>query len=782
MQQPSDPYGLVGQVLDGQFRVDRPIGEGGFSVVYRGKHLGLGEPIAIKCLKLPPRLGSAIVENFIRRFRDESKIQYKLSQASLHIARTIAAGTAMAPSVNALVPFMVLEWLEGYPLSEDLRARRGRGEAGRSLADAMRLLDPIAEAVALAHGMGVVHRDLNPSNIFLAVDAGGTLRPKVMDFGVAKVVSDHALALGPRTATLNQLRLFTPPYGAPEQFDERIGAVGPWTDVYSFALVVVELLADRTPNEGEHLIELMTHACDLARRPTPRAFGVNVPDAVEEAFARALSVDPTRRPGDVGEFWGHLKHVASNAPAAQITRPQGSHTAKGTFILADPPAPSAPPTTPPAFALPLSKPAQGTANAPAPLPPMTASWHSPPVLPPMLDADTWHSPPAEAPNDADPRRAASGSWGRAKAAPPDPALHGASGAWGKAAAPAADQGSSGSWGKAKAAAVAPPNPSAPWGGSSPGWGGGPLTVKDRPSAPAPASDFVSPLAETGPGGTPPSHVDPFGPTVEGDTSARPGASPLSITVKPGEKRPEFLLPAQPEPSRARPPAHTPNAGLPAHTPNAGLPAHTPHSGLPAHSPHSGLPLTVPTRNAPTPNAGVNALRTPGPTPGGGMPTAPLPANPFDRGSSGGPPPLPSGSQAPYGPPPAPNHGPYGPPPGLYGPAPSALAPTPYPAAQPGANTSPYPPAAHSARPAPADAPPGNPTNYGLPSGQVPLRALENAVVPLPATPSFLPPEPEPAGGGGTSIKPLLAWTAVTLALLAALAGIGYMVARYFHYI
>ncbi|MCU0686397.1 MAG: protein kinase [Polyangiaceae bacterium] len=467
--QPSDPYGLVGQVLDGQFRVDRPIGEGGFSVVYRGKHLGLGEPIAIKCLKLPPRLGSAIVENFIRRFRDESKIQYKLSQASLHIARTIAAGTAMAPSVNALVPFMVLEWLEGYPLAEELRARRERGETGRPLESALRLLDPVAEALAIAHGMGVVHRDLNPSNIFLALDAaGGNLRPKVMDFGVAKVVSDHALALGPRTATLNQLRLFTPPYGAPEQFDDRIGPISTSTDVYSFALVMVELLTDRPPNEGDDLMALLSQACDATKRPTPRARGAALSDAVEEVFARALSVDPSRRPGDVGEFWGNLKHVAST-PGHRLS---GSHTAKGTFILNESPF-SASPTTPPAFDLPLSKPPQGSPASPLPPPPvpaLTASWHTPPVLPPLNDADTWHSP-ADTPG--------------------------------------------------------PPKPGTTRGSTQGDWGG-PPTLLDRPSPVEHYPDAsVSPLAETGPGVAPSSHVDPFGPTAEGG-DARPGASPLSI--------------------------------------------------------------------------------------------------------------------------------------------------------------------------------------------------------------------------------------------------------------
>lgn len=306
----TDLYGIEGQVLDGQFRVDRAIGEGGFSVVYRGLHIGLDEPVAIKCLKLQAPLQSSVVDSIVRRFRDESKIHYRLSRGSLHIARTIAAGTTMAPATGALVPYMVLEWLEGFTLAEELRARRMRGENGRTLPEVIRLLDPIADAMAFAHAQGVVHRDLNPSNIFVA-HTQGTSKLKVLDFGVAKVISDHALSLGPRVATIGQIRMFTPAYAAPEQFHDALGVIGPYTDVYSFAVLLVELLADRTPIEGEHIGEYADRALDPGRRPTPRSMGVVVGDAVEAVLARAVTVDPSQRPRDIGEFWGMLKNAAT---------------------------------------------------------------------------------------------------------------------------------------------------------------------------------------------------------------------------------------------------------------------------------------------------------------------------------------------------------------------------------------------------------------------------------------------------------------------------------------
>ena len=316
---PKDPFGLVGQILDGQFRVDEFVGEGGFSLVYRGISMGLSEPIAIKCLKLPPALGSALVESFIKRFRDESRIHYKLSQGNLHIARSIASGTTIAPSTSALVPYTVLEWLDGKSLADDLYDRRARGMGGRPLAEVVRVMDTAIDALAYAHSQGVVHRDLNPGNLFLAKTSTGT-KLKVLDFGVAKILHDSALAMGPTARTVGNVRMFAPAYGAPEQFDESLGPIGPWTDVYAVTLVVLEALRDRTVMEGEHIGEFALKAVDPANRPVPRALGIAVGDEVESVLARAVALLPDERPRDAGELWGTLKHAirvdeASGRPA-----------------------------------------------------------------------------------------------------------------------------------------------------------------------------------------------------------------------------------------------------------------------------------------------------------------------------------------------------------------------------------------------------------------------------------------------------------------------------------
>ncbi|MGD0525527.1 MAG: protein kinase [Polyangiaceae bacterium] len=321
---PNDPFGLIGQVLDGQFHVDKYVGEGGFSSVYKGTSVGLNEPIAVKCLKLPPALGSALVETFVKRFRDESRIHYKLSQGNLHIARSIASGTTIAPSTSALVPYTVLEWLEGRSLADELADRRQQRLTGRPLSEVVKLLDSAIDALAYAHSQGVVHRDLNPGNLFLAKTPAGT-KLKVLDFGVAKILADSALAVGPSARTMGNVRMFAPAYGAPEQFDENVGPIGPWTDVYAVALVTMEALRDRTVMEGEHLGEFAMKALDESNRPTPRALGIPVGDEVERLFARATSLDTRERPRDAGELWGMLKHAlgvdASSGRKAHSVRP-----------------------------------------------------------------------------------------------------------------------------------------------------------------------------------------------------------------------------------------------------------------------------------------------------------------------------------------------------------------------------------------------------------------------------------------------------------------------------
>ena len=329
----SDPFGLVGSVVDRQFRVDAVIGEGGFGVVYKGWHLSLDQPIALKALRMPEAREAGLQGVLLAKFREEAKLTYVLSQATLNIVRIIDFGATTAPT-GAWVPFAVQEWLEGESLAEDLRRRRRAGMRGRSLADTMRLMEPAARALGIAHQRRGVHRDVKPGNFFLmapAIDAQGVVL-KVLDFGIAKVMREGATHTGAKSTGMVS---FTPQYAAPEQIESRYGSTGPWTDVYSLALVMTELLTDRPAFDGDDLPAILTQVFDPQRRPTPRARGVAVPDAVEAVLARALSVDPRARHADAGELWAALHAAAMQAIPALPTPPPGS-------MQALPPYPSSP--------------------------------------------------------------------------------------------------------------------------------------------------------------------------------------------------------------------------------------------------------------------------------------------------------------------------------------------------------------------------------------------------------------------------------------------------------
>src|SRR5262249_27454616 len=159
-------------------------------------------------------------------------------------------------------------------LANDLTVRRTTGHTGRTLEEISQLFDTAADALSFAHGQGVIHRDLNPGNLFLTTTPQG-VKMKVLDFGVAKIMHDGALGLGARAQAVGAMRIFAPAYGAPEQFDDAIGPVGAATDVYAFALILLEAMRDRSINEGVHIGEYAQFAMDPNHRPTPRAFGLD---------------------------------------------------------------------------------------------------------------------------------------------------------------------------------------------------------------------------------------------------------------------------------------------------------------------------------------------------------------------------------------------------------------------------------------------------------------------------------------------------------------------------
>ena len=221
---------------------------------------------------------------------------------------------ALARAMFGAAESIALEWLEGESLESLVRGRAREGKPPLDLTRAARLLGPAARAIERAHRfpgpdgvVSVLHRDLKPENVFIARTHGQDT-PKILDFGIGKVKSAATQIVG-RASNDRELSAFTPTYAAPEQWlPKRYGQTGTWTDVWGFALTMVEVLAGRPPFEGD-LQAVMGECLDERQRPTPRSLGVALPRSVEAAFERALALDPRARYRDLGEFWDVIEEA-----------------------------------------------------------------------------------------------------------------------------------------------------------------------------------------------------------------------------------------------------------------------------------------------------------------------------------------------------------------------------------------------------------------------------------------------------------------------------------------
>jgi formylglycine-generating enzyme required for sulfatase activity len=338
-----DPLRIVGTLVADKYRIEKLVGEGGFAVVYRATHTIWNKPVAIKFFN---GLSSAPVDQraeFQQAFIQEGALLTELSSHTAAIVQARDVGTYTSAD-GQWMPYMVLEWLEGYALDELIERERHAGLPPWTLEETLGLLGQVAAALDVAHGKGIAHRDIKPPNLFVL--GKGTRNPgapvKVLDFGVAKMMSDNTQLKAALAKTGMGVTSFTPQYGAPEQFSRSYGATGPWTDVFALALVAVEMLTGKAPLDGEDLVQLGFAAGNPERRPTPQTLGIAVPEAVEAVFQKALAVRPEARYARAAEFWTALERAigTTSAAARAVTPSVRPHTAPTEL------APLAPPGRP----------------------------------------------------------------------------------------------------------------------------------------------------------------------------------------------------------------------------------------------------------------------------------------------------------------------------------------------------------------------------------------------------------------------------------------------------
>lgn len=394
-----DPFEIVGTLQAQAYRVERVVAEGGFGVVYRAHHEAFRAPVALKCLKVPGGLSAEQRQSFLEKFREEAELLFRLSASIQEVVRPLHFGVL---ETKGFVPFLALEWLEGQTLDAYVERRAIAGEPPLGLRELVELLTPLARALAKAHhfpgpdgAIAIIHRDLKPENVFL-VGRPGEFRPKILDFGIARVRSASNAIVGLVTRQ-DAMQAFSPGYAAPEQWDSlSFGAPGPWTDVYGLAITLTHALIGRMPIDGD-LKTMGALALDAKHRPSPRRLGAPIPDAAERAFVRALAVHPRERTASIDAFWAELEKAVGVATkqAGRGSAPS-PHRAGADEASEPPPSSGALPKLPSLAPPPLSHP------TPAP-PPLGRSNAAPRPLSGVVHA----AAPASLPGDA-PRMLSSG--------------------------------------------------------------------------------------------------------------------------------------------------------------------------------------------------------------------------------------------------------------------------------------------------------------------------------------------------------------------------------------
>lgn len=293
----------LGQVLAGKYRLDRKLGEGGMGVVFEAEHLRIKQRVAIKML-LPEVLE---LPDVVSRFEREARAAGQLR--SENTARVLDVDV----SENGM-PYMVMEFLDGFDLSQVLEQR-----AQLPIELAVDYVLQACAAMAEAHAAGIVHRDLKPSNLFLVGGERGTV--KVLDFGISKVENDKDTRV-----TATQTVVGTPLYMSPEQV-RSAKHVDARTDIWALGIILYELLAGRTPFDGN--MTAAAAAICIDEPPPISQFRHDVPPELADHIRVCLEKDPANRYPNVQSLavaiapfgTGSLRSPDASQPSIRLPRP-----------------------------------------------------------------------------------------------------------------------------------------------------------------------------------------------------------------------------------------------------------------------------------------------------------------------------------------------------------------------------------------------------------------------------------------------------------------------------
>jgi len=287
-------------MLAGKYRVEQVLGSGGMGVVVAAWHTELEQRVAVKFLNPVALERSDTAERFRREARAAAKIR------SEHVARVIDVGT-----MDGGLPYMVMEYLEGHDISEEMRMH-----GLLPVSDSVHFVLQAIEALAEAHSAGIVHRDLKPANLFLALRPDGTRIVKVLDFGISKSLIGGSVAelSLTRTAAL----IGSPLYMSPEQM-RSAKDVDIRTDIWSLGVILYEMLTGQPPYTGDSIPALCASLLNDSPRPMHQ-LRPEISPQLEEVVGYCLAKNREHRYANVGDLARALAPFGNNASQMHVDR------------------------------------------------------------------------------------------------------------------------------------------------------------------------------------------------------------------------------------------------------------------------------------------------------------------------------------------------------------------------------------------------------------------------------------------------------------------------------
>jgi serine/threonine protein kinase len=310
---------LVGTDLDGRYRIEALLGAGGMGAVFRGHHLFLDRPVAIKVLRPHLARDPVAARRFVREARGTHAV---VSDHAVQVLDCAATDDGL--------PYIVLELLDGRTVADELRA-----DGPLAPRRAVRIARGVCAALAAAHRVGLIHRDLKPENLMLVRRGGDPDHVKVLDFGLAKAMEtagDRALSMA--ALTQGGVVFGTPDYMAPEQalgepLDGRC-------DLYSLGATLFEMLTGQPPFSRASALAVLAAQ---VREPAPRLASlapVRIPAELDDLVAACLAKRPADRPASADELAAALAGLEPTLAGAGPRPPSGASTAALPAMTAGP--------------------------------------------------------------------------------------------------------------------------------------------------------------------------------------------------------------------------------------------------------------------------------------------------------------------------------------------------------------------------------------------------------------------------------------------------------------